>query len=415
MVRIFHTLATTSVGVAALATTSVWGTTAANQCQSTKPPYRTNVGDACTGTGFASTCCAPGEGDKPLFKCGPRHTCCDTGEHGVIDLPTVGEGACVNGKSTSCCSGQCQKMLRPGNHPTFFYSCTSDEASAVNNNNKLLFTLANNHEEKQSFHWVDEHNKCANFELDSGEIPYIQKNCHVYRSGDCASIGYTKYDGSQNGVFPCYLAGISRTLTVHYYLEYEKAEEQLLTKTEIDDILSTVFSDTDADDDTDDDNNALRHGASLNECQPDMTNLLNVARDNSRGKRPDGRCYSHVSDYIDQVGYGGISKNGFDKAIPSAYWSEAHDFADYLNKNGNAARLGLRNLGINNPYHAPSGAIVVVRAGTPGTANPTAGDIAVKGNVDSFWNGGDMGYGGSGNFGPGNTYVLGVFVPTRCS
>ena len=31
----------------------------------------------------------------------------------------------------------------------------------------------------------------------------------------------------------------------------------------------------------------------------------------------------------------------------------------------------------NNPYNAPRGAIVVVKAGTPGTAHPVAGDIAV--------------------------------------
>lgn len=150
-------------------------------------------------------------------------------------------------------------------------------------------------------------------------------------------------------------------------------------------------------------------------CQSDMNNLLNVAYQDSHGKRPDGRCYSHVANYIDETGYGGIQKGGFDSAIPPAYWSEAHDFADYLNKNGNAARLGLKNLGLNNPYNAPAGSIVVVRAGTPGTANPTAGDIAVAGGGGAFWNGGAMGYGGSGNFGPGNTYVLGIYVPTRCA
>ena len=151
-------------------------------------------------------------------------------------------------------------------------------------------------------------------------------------------------------------------------------------------------------------------------CFADMNRLLQVAKADSRGKRPDGRCYSHVSGYIDKVGYGGIARNGFDAAIPSQYWAEAHMFADYLNKNGNAARLGLMNTGGNNPYKAPAGAIVVVRAGTPGTANPTAGDIAVSdGSSGNFWNGGDMGYGGSSNFGPGNTYVLGIYVPTRCA
>ena len=153
---------------------------------------------------------------------------------------------------------------------------------------------------------------------------------------------------------------------------------------------------------------------SLSECQADMERLRSIAASDSEGRRPDGRCYSHVSHYIDESGYGGIRVNGFDNAIPPAYWAEAHMFADYLNKDGNAARLGLKNIGIDNPYNAPAGSIVVVRAGTPGTANPTAGDIAVA-DHGSFWNGGAMGYGGSGNFGPGNNYVLGVFVPTICS
>merc|ERR1719191_112855 len=92
-------------------------------------------------------------------------------------------------------------------------------------------------------------------------------------------------------------------------------------------------------------------------------------------------------------------------------------FADYLNSGSNAASLKLKNIQScvsNNPYEAPEGSIVVVRAGTPGTSNPTAGDIAVKGSGDSFWNGGEMGYGGSGNFPSGNDLVLGIFVPLQC-
>ena len=150
-------------------------------------------------------------------------------------------------------------------------------------------------------------------------------------------------------------------------------------------------------------------------CAGDMLRLLSTAKADSDGKRPDGRCYSHVSSYIDSVGYGGIAKGGFDSAIPSSYWAEAHMFADYLNKDGNAARLSLKNTGGTNPYNAPAGSIVVVRAGTPGTVNPTAGDIAVKGSGDTFWNGGAMGYGGSGNFPAGNTFVLGIYEPTKCA
>jgi len=152
-------------------------------------------------------------------------------------------------------------------------------------------------------------------------------------------------------------------------------------------------------------------------CGSDESNIFNVAKRDSQGRSPDGRCYSHVADYIDQTGYGGINPGGFDDAIPPQYWAEAHDFADYLNKGNNAANLCLVNNQrkySNNPYNAPKGAIVVVRAGTPGTANPTAGDIAIASGGDVLYNGGEMGYGGSGNFPPSNNYVLGIFEPTSC-
>lgn len=151
-------------------------------------------------------------------------------------------------------------------------------------------------------------------------------------------------------------------------------------------------------------------------CQSDMARLQQAAKADSYGKSPDGKCYSHVSAYIDSVGYGGICKGCFDSKIPSQYWAEAHQFADYLNA-GHAAGLNLLNVQSqyqNNPYKAPAGAIVVVRAGTPGTHHPTAGDIAVCDN-GYFWNGGAMGYGGSSNFPASNDYVLGIFIPTHCA
>ena len=104
-------------------------------------------------------------------------------------------------------------------------------------------------------------------------------------------------------------------------------------------------------------------------CSSDENNLLSVSKKDSEGKSPDGMCYSHVADYIDAVGYGGINKNGFDDAIPPAYWQYAYQFAEYLNTGNNAANLCLENVQkkySNNPYSAPSGTIVVVRAGTPG-------------------------------------------------
>ena len=67
----------------------------------------------------------------------------------------------------------------------------------------------------------------------------------------------------------------------------------------------------------------------------------------------------------------------------------------------------------NNPYNAPPGAIVVVGAGAPGTAHPTAGDIAVKGDGDAFYNGGEMSYGPASSFPTDKT--LGIYVPTKCT
>lgn len=71
--------------------------------------------------------------------------------------------------------------------------------------------------------------------------------------------------------------------------------------------------------------------SSASYCTTDMNNLRSVAYTDSHGKSPDGYCYSHVADYIDAVGYGGIDKGGFDAAIPSAYWTYAYQFAEYLN------------------------------------------------------------------------------------
>lgn len=152
-------------------------------------------------------------------------------------------------------------------------------------------------------------------------------------------------------------------------------------------------------------------------CSSDESRMHSHAKSDSQGKSPDGMCYSHVADYIDAVGYGGIDKNGFNDAIPPAYWQYAYQFAEYLNQGSNAADLCLENVQgkySNNPYKAPDGTIVVVRAGTPGTANPVAGDIAIVGSGDYFWNGGEMGYGGSQNFPSNNDYVLGIYAPTEC-
>jgi len=134
-----------------------------------------------------------------------------------------------------------------------------------------------------------------------------------------------------------------------------------------------------------------------------MKDLLNISQRNSEGKRPDGWCLKHVGDYLDRISYGKIG-HGAAPRLPMA-----KDFGNWLNANYKSK--GLKKLNIDNPYKAPPGAIVVVRAGTPGTSHPTAGDIAVVGKNGHFYNGGEMGYGGSQNFPKGNRHVIGIFVP----
>jgi hypothetical protein len=136
-----------------------------------------------------------------------------------------------------------------------------------------------------------------------------------------------------------------------------------------------------------------------------MKNLLAEARRNSVGKRPDGWCYMHVWNFIARSGYGNMPGQG----IPDSHAAYAKQFSYYAD--ANLSRLGLRKLKLDNPYKAPPGAIVVVRPGTPGTAHPVAGDIAVTDGNGRIFNGGEMGYGGEHHFRPGNNYVLGIYVP----
>jgi peptidoglycan hydrolase-like protein with peptidoglycan-binding domain len=147
-------------------------------------------------------------------------------------------------------------------------------------------------------------------------------------------------------------------------------------------------------------------------AQAQMDRLHEHARARSAGKRPDGFCYKHVANFLDQVpAYGKIGNRQFDSQVPGSHWAEARQFAEWANRGDNAAKMGLRRLNIDNPYDAPPGAIVVVRAGTPGTAHATAGDIAVRGTGNNFYNGGSMSYGGRQSFPPGNNLVLGIYVP----
>jgi peptidoglycan hydrolase-like protein with peptidoglycan-binding domain len=136
-----------------------------------------------------------------------------------------------------------------------------------------------------------------------------------------------------------------------------------------------------------------------------MSTLMRIAMANASGKRPQGRCLGAVQDYLARTRYGKFIGAGV-RRLPVA-----RDFATVLNAGHHYKALGLRRLNIHNPYNAPPGSIIVVRSGTPGTHHPFAGDIVVKGPGNRFFNDGEMGYGGPGNFPPGNNFVLGVYAP----
>ncbi|HMY20762.1 MAG TPA: PAAR domain-containing protein [Polyangium sp.] len=146
------------------------------------------------------------------------------------------------------------------------------------------------------------------------------------------------------------------------------------------------------------------------EGQKQMQAMLQRAKADSTGRRPDGRCYSHVAGYLDQEKYGKLGQN-FNAHVPSSHWAEARQFGEYMNQGDRLEKAGLQRLPITNPYDAPPGSIVLVRAGTPGTRHPTAGGIAIKGEGDIFYNGGEMSYGGRQNFPPGNHHVIGIYAP----
>jgi len=138
-----------------------------------------------------------------------------------------------------------------------------------------------------------------------------------------------------------------------------------------------------------------------------MASLVSVARRGANGRSPAGRCYAAVTNYLLRSGYANIAES----PLPWEYSRYARHFADFANEGDNAAVLGLRRLPLDNPYDAPPGAVVVVRAGSPGTRHPKAGDISIAAGGGRFFNDGEMTYGGPERFPPGNDFVLGVYVP----
>jgi hypothetical protein len=138
--------------------------------------------------------------------------------------------------------------------------------------------------------------------------------------------------------------------------------------------------------------------------------MLGIARSGSVGRRPDGKCYYHVCQFLIQCGGYGKIKNPYSQ-FPSQYLPEAHGFADLMNSRG-PAHFGLERLSMSSPYSAPAGAIVVVAAGSPGTAHPTAGDIAIADGNGHFYNGGMMGYSGPAGWSASSrAKLLGVYIP----
>jgi uncharacterized protein YraI len=143
--------------------------------------------------------------------------------------------------------------------------------------------------------------------------------------------------------------------------------------------------------------------------QDQMRRIIAYADAHNSGSSA-GRCFEFVWRYLAESGYGLIDDFNDASDMPSAF---ARNFAEYMNANGNAARWGLQRLPLDNPYDAPAGAVVVVAAGSPGTAHPTAGDIAIAAGGGRFINDGPrMGYGGSRQaFVNGGGRVLGIYVP----
>jgi peptidoglycan hydrolase-like protein with peptidoglycan-binding domain len=138
--------------------------------------------------------------------------------------------------------------------------------------------------------------------------------------------------------------------------------------------------------------------------------MLAVARSASQGRRPDGRCYFHVCQFLIQCGGYGKITNPYNQ-FPAGALPEAHDFADLMN-GGAAARFHIERLSVSNPYDAPSGSIVVVKAGSPGTHHPTAGDIAIADGHGQFYNGGMMSYSGRAGWEAApHAKLLGAYIP----
>ncbi|MEW6711415.1 MAG: hypothetical protein AB1403_16440, partial [Candidatus Riflebacteria bacterium] len=127
-----------------------------------------------------------------------------------------------------------------------------------------------------------------------------------------------------------------------------------------------------------------------------------------------GYCFNAVWGYLSNSGYGKIRAWGDLARMKSGL---ARYFADYMNAGqANLDEAGLQRLDtalkppVTNPHDSriPKGAVIVVAAGSTGTADPVAGDIVIKGDGRFINDGPNMWYGTRETW---RGKLLGVYVP----
>ncbi len=148
--------------------------------------------------------------------------------------------------------------------------------------------------------------------------------------------------------------------------------------------------------------------------QQQMTDVVAYALANHRGAS-NGQCFNAVWGYLTSSGYGNLKSWG---DLPNMGSDEARQFAEYMNKSSeNLSEAGLQRLDtafnppITSPHdpRIPKGAVIVVAAGSYGTAHETAGDIVIKAGEGRFVNDGpNMDYGTASNW---TGKLLGVYIP----
>ena len=148
--------------------------------------------------------------------------------------------------------------------------------------------------------------------------------------------------------------------------------------------------------------------------QQQMTDVVTYAQANHRGAS-NGQCFNAVWGYLTSSGYGNLKAWG---DLPNMGSDEAREFAEFMNKSSaNLNEAGLQRLDtafnppITSPHdpRIPKGAVIVVAAGSYGTAHETAGDIVIKAGEGRFVNDGpNMDYGTASNW---TGKLLGVYIP----